>query len=138
MSDPLSISMQVSSAGLEAQTQRMRIISQNIANAGVTGTAPGDDPYTRKVITFTEVLDRESGISMVKVGNTSPDNTPFVEKYEPHHIAADERGVVKYSNVNTLTEMIDMRETIRFYEANLETAKQARNLITMTLDMMRA
>ena len=137
MSDPLAIAMQVSGAGLEAQTQRMRIISQNIANAGVTGTTPGSDPYTRKTISFAEVVHRESGVSMIKVAGTGVDDAPYIEKYDPNHIAADERGIVKYSNVNTLLEMIDMRETVRFYEANLETSKQARNLISMTLDMIR-
>ena len=138
MSDPLAIAMKVSSAGLEAQTQRMRIVSQNIANSGVTGTAPGSDPYTRKTISFSEVVDRESGISMIEVAKTGLDKSPFIEKYEPHHLAADERGMVKYSNVDMLVEMVDMRETIRFYEANLEATKQARNLISMTLDMMRS
>lgn len=138
MSDPLAIAMKVSSAGLEAQTQRMRIVSQNIANSGVTGTTPGSDPYTRKTISFSEVVDRETGISLIEVGKTGLDKSPFIEKYEPNHLAADERGMVKYSNVDMLSEMVDMRETIRFYEANLEAAKQARNLISMTLDMMRS
>ena len=75
---------------------------------------------------------------MIEVAKTGLDKSPFIEKYEPHHLAADERGMVKYSNVDMLVEMVDMRETIRFYEANLEATKQARNLISMTLDMMRS
>ncbi|MEM9277734.1 MAG: flagellar basal body rod protein FlgC [Pseudomonadota bacterium] len=138
MADALTISMQVSSAGLEAQTQRMQIITQNVANAGVTGNAPGSDPYSRKTISFSEVLDRRTGVSSVEVSDLGVDRTPFPVKHDPYHVAADENGMVKLSNVNTLMEMADMRETIRYYEANLQTAKQARELITMTLDMMRS
>ena len=137
MSDPLALSMQVAGSGLEAQTQRMRIISQNIANAGVTGTSPGDDPYIRKTISFSELVDRTEGVSTVKVAGYGLDNSPFSLKYEPGHIAADEQGMVKLSNVQVLREMTDMREAVRYYEANLQTAKQARSLINMTLDMMR-
>ena len=136
MSDPLSIAMQVSSAGLEAQTHRMRVISQNVANADVTGTHAGDDPYTRKTISFAEAVDRDTGVSSVKVANIGLDNAPFVLRFDPNHIAADEDGMVKFSNVNMFLEMADMRESIRSYEANLQTAKQARSLITMTLDMI--
>ena len=138
MADPFSIAMRISSAGLEAQTRRMQVISQNVANAGVTGTSPGGDPYSRKTISFSEVLDRESGASLIEVSHLGVDKSPFPEKLDPYHVAADENGMVKLSNVNTLMEMADMRETVRFYEANLQTAKQIRNLVTMTLDMMKA
>lgn len=137
MADPLTIAMKVAGSGLQAQTQRMQIVSQNIANAGVTGTQPGEDPYVRKTVSFVELVDRESGVSKVQIGEIGVDDAPFTLRHDPSHIAADENGMVKMSNVNTLTEMTDMRETIRFYQANLQTVKQARNLISMTLDMMR-
>ena len=103
----------------------------------MTGTEPGADPYVRKTITFGELVDRQTGVSTVEVRKYGVDTSPFTLRHEPNHVAADEDGMVKYSNVNTLTEMTDMRETIRVYEANLQTAKQARSLISMTLDMMR-
>jgi flagellar basal-body rod protein FlgC len=137
MSDPLSVAMEVSGAGLEAQTQRMRIISQNIANATVTGQTPGSDPYSRKTISFSEALNRATGVTSIEVSNYGVDKSPFTLKYEPGHRAADESGMVKYSNVNTLMEMADMRESVRYYQANVETTKQVRSMITMTIDMMR-
>lgn len=137
MADPLKASMAIAGLGLEAQSQRMRIISQNIANANTTGRTPGDDPYQRKTITFIEAFDRATGVTSVKVGSLGTDNSPFRVLHDPNHVAADETGMVKLPNVQTLTEMADMRETVRSYEANLKTAKQARELISMTLDMMR-
>lgn len=137
MADALTIAMRVAGSGLEAQTQKMKIVSQNIANASVTGTAPGSDPYVRKTVSFANMLDRQNGVSFVEVAKFGLDASPFTLKYDPNHIAADESGMVKLSNVSTLTEMTDMRETIRHYEANLQTAKQARSLISMTIDMMR-
>ena len=138
MSDPLKASMVISGLGLEAQSQRMRIVSQNIANANTTGRTPGDDPYQRKTITFIEALDRATGVVGVKVGKLSTDASPFTIMHDPNHIAADDKGMVKMPNVDMLIEMSDMRETIRSYEANLKTAKQARELISITLDMMRS
>lgn len=129
--------MRVAASGLEAQTQKMKVVSQNIANAGVTGTTPGGDPYVRKTVSFSNLIDRQSGVAFVEAAKFGLDVSPFTMKYDPNHIAADETGMVKLSNVNTLTEMTDMRETIRYYEANLQTAKQARSLISMTIDMMR-
>ena len=138
MADPLKASMIISGLGLEAQSHRMRIVSQNIANANTTGRAPGEDPYQRKTITFIEALDRATGVVGVKVGKLGTDESPFTLLNDPDHIAADDTGMVKLPNVDMLIEMSDMRETIRSYEANLKTAKQARELISMTLDMMRS
>ena len=83
------------------------------------------------------MVDRTHGVSAVEVSSYGQDNSPFTLRYEPDHIAADENGMVKLSNVSVLSEMTDMREAVRYYEANLQTAKQARSLINMTLDMMR-
>lgn len=138
MANPLKASMMISSLGLEAQSQRMRVISQNIANTNTTGSTPGEEPYQRKTITFIEALDRASGVVGVKVGRMGTDRSPFTLLHDPNHIAADEAGMVKMPNVDMLLEMSDMRETVRSYEANLKTAKQARELISMTLDMMRS
>ncbi len=136
MADPLSAAMKVASAGLEAQTHRMRVISQNVANSGVTGAAPGADPYTRKTISFSEVVDRQVGVSSVEVSKIGVDSSPYILKFDPNHVAADQDGMVKFSNVNLFMEMADMRESIRNYQANMEAAKQARNMISMTLDMI--
>ena len=137
MSDPLNLSLSISGAGLEAVSQRLRIVSENIANANTTATSADLDPYQRKTITFASALERETGVPMVKVESIDVDKSPFVLVHNPSHSAADEFGMVKMPNVDILLEMADMRETIRSYEANMQAAKQARKLISMTIDMMR-
>ena len=123
---------------MSAETQRIRIVSENIANANTTSLSPDIDPYQRKTITFASELERGTGVSMVKVVDVGVDKAPFVMVHNPAHSAAYENGMVKMPNVDLLLEMADMRETIRSYEANMQAVKQARKLITMTIDMMRA
>ena len=104
---------------------RMRVISENLANAQSTGNAPGADPYQRKTITFSSELDRASRASLVKVDRIGHDETPFRVEYDPDHPAADENGYVKLPNVNMLIEMADMREASRSYEADLQIVSRA-------------
>jgi len=135
--DSLKAAMAISGSGLSAQTQRMRIVSENLANAYTTGTTPGSDPYQRKTITFISELDRAMGVSTVKIGEIGHDSRAFSFEYDPTHLAADERGMVKTPNVDPLLEMSDMRETVHAYEANMQAMKQAREMIQMAIDMMR-
>lgn len=136
--DPLNASMSISGAGLEAQSNRLRIVSENLANANTTGTKPGDDPYQRKTISFATALDRVVGAQTVYVKEIGLDQTGFKTEFNPGHVAADENGMVKLPNVNSLIEMSDMREAVQSYEANVQALKQARSLIQMTIDMMRS
>jgi flagellar basal-body rod protein FlgC len=135
--DPLIASLKVAAAGMGAQSERLRVVSENIANAQSTGDAPGADPYRRKTISFASHLDRALGTSTVETGKISRDPTAFPLEYLPGHQAADAQGYVKMPNVNVLVEMADIREANRSYEANLQIIKQARDLITMTIDLMR-
>jgi flagellar basal-body rod protein FlgC len=136
--DPLLTSMKVAATGLSAQSERLRIVSENMANAQSTGNVPGSDPFQRKTITFAAELDRASGGSFVNVTSISNDRTAFPLEYLPGHEAADEAGYVKMPNVNMLIEMADMREANRGYDANLQVIKQAREMISMTIDLMRS
>ena len=136
--DPLSLSVNVAASGLNAQSQRLRIASENIANAQSTGNTPGSDPYQRKTITSASAVDAASGGSFVQVQSIDLDMSGFRVEYEPGHQAADENGFVKLPNVNALVEMADMSEANRSYEANLQVIKQARELISMTIDLMRS
>lgn len=136
--DPLSASLKIAGSGMEAQATRLRIVSENIANARSTGDTPGADPYRRKLITFGAELDRASGVDVVAVKKLGVDQSKFVEEYDPDHPAADEKGMVKLPNVNMLIEMADMREANRSYEANLQTIKQTRELIASTIDLLKA
>ncbi|MDV6225369.1 flagellar basal body rod protein FlgC [Nitratireductor aquimarinus] len=136
--DPLSASLKVAASGLQAQSERMQVVSENLANAKSTSDVPGGDPYRRKTISFVAELDRNIGGSVVEVGAVARDPSDFTLQFDPGHEAADERGYVKMPNVNVLIEMADMREANRGYEANLQVIKQARELISMTIDLMRS
>ena len=136
--DPLISSLKVAASGLGAQSERLRVVSENLANAQSTGNFPGADPYQRKTITFTAELDRVSGARMVEVSAIAGDRTAYPVEFQPGHEAADESGYVKMPNVNVLVEMADMREANRSYEANLQSIKQARELISMTIDLLRS
>ncbi|THV23710.1 flagellar basal body rod protein FlgC [Peteryoungia ipomoeae] len=138
MTDPLSAASKIAGSGLEAQSTRMRIVSENIANARTTGDTPGADPYRRKTITFGSELDRLSGAERVKVEKLGFDRSEFVEEYDPGNPAADERGIVKMPNVNVLIEMGDMREANRSYEANLQMIKQTRDMVSQTISLLKA
>lgn len=135
--DALTAALKVAASGLGAQSERLRVVSENLANAQSTGTAPGADPYQRKTISFVSELDRASGGSMVEVNSIDRDPAAFPVEFQPGNQAADENGYVKMPNVNVLIEMADMNEANRSYQANLQVVKQARDLISMTIDLMR-
>lgn len=135
--DALTAALKVAASGLGAQSERLRVVSENLANAQSTGTAPGADPYRRKTISFASELDRGSGASLVEVNSIDRDPSAFPVEFQPGNEAADENGYVKMPNVNVLIEMADMTEANRSYEANLQVVKQARDLISMTIDLMR-
>jgi flagellar basal-body rod protein FlgC len=130
--------MSIAASGLRAQAGRMRIISENIANADSTANQAGTDPYRRKVPTFTSEFDRALDARTVELGRVRTDNSDFRLKYEPGHPAADSNGNVKYPNVNPLVEMTDMREAQRSYEANINVISATRRMIQRTLDILKA
>src|SRR5260221_8544068 len=131
-------SMSMATSGLRAQAGRMRVISENIANADSTAATAGGDPYRRKVPTFSSELDRTLDAKVVTLGRIRPDASPFRVKYEPANPAADAAGNVKYPNVNSLIEMTDMRDAQRSYEANLNIISATRRMIQRTLDILKA
>ncbi len=133
----LNKAMNISAAGMKAQGERLRVISENIANAGSTALTPGGDPYRRKLVTFGATLDRELGMELVEVQNVTRDSADFGQRYQPGHPAADDSGYVKISNVNSLVEMTDMREAQRSYEANLRVMQAARTMLERTIDLLR-
>lgn len=130
-------SMGIATSGLRAQAGRMRVISENIANADSTASTAGGDPYRRKVLTFSSALDRSLDARVVTLGRIKEDETAFRVKYEPSNPAADASGYVKYPNVNPLIEMTDMREAQRSYEANLNIITATRQMIQRTLDILK-
>jgi flagellar basal-body rod protein FlgC len=137
MIDPLTASSKIAASGLEAQSNRLRIISENLANASSTGNTPGADPYSRKLISFESALDEASGADLVKVSGVENSKDAFKTEFDPQHPAADPQGYVKLPNVNVLVEMADMREASRAYEANLQIITKSREMVSMTIDLLR-
>lgn len=137
MADPLLAVMRTASSGLQSQSMRLKIVSENLANMNSTGTRPGADAYRRKMVTFAESLDEVSGAEVVGVNRIIRDQKPFKTQYDPSHPAADANGYVKLPNVNMMVEMTDMREASRSYEANLQMIKQARDMASMMLDLLK-
>ena len=136
MNDFLS-SLKIAATGLHAQTARMRIIAENLANADSAGKTPGEDPYRRKIPTFKAVMDREIGGETVQIGRIAFDQSDFTTRYEPGHPAADASGYVKYPNVSSLIEAMDMRQAQRSYEANLNVVTVTRQMLGHTLDILK-
>lgn len=130
--------MTISAFGMKAQSQRVRVIAENMANSGTTGTTPGEDPYSRQIMTFKNEMDRQRGMELVKVDKIGNDTKrPFPIRYMPDHPAADERGYVKMPNVDSIIETMDMREAQRSYEANLGMIDQSRTMMMQTIDLLR-
>lgn len=136
--DPLAAALKISATGLSAQSTRLRVVSENIANARSTADIPGADPYRRKTISFAAEMDRTIGADVVGVKRIDVDRSRFSSEFDPGNPAADGRGMVKYPNVNILVEMADMREANRSYEANLQSIRQTRDMISATIDLLKS
>lgn len=133
----LTSAMIIAGSGLSAQSQRLRIVAENIANVDSTGTTPGQDPYRRQTIVFKNVLDREMGFEKVQVASRTHDMSPFPVSYNPGHPMADEKGYMKTPNVSTILEMVDMKEARRGYEANLGVVEVTKAMVQRTLELLR-
>ncbi|MEO1089028.1 MAG: flagellar basal body rod protein FlgC [Pseudomonadota bacterium] len=127
----------IASAGMKVQGVRVRLASENLANASSTAAEPGGDPYRRKTVSFRESLDRARDLRLVDVARYDVDHTAFERRYDPAHPAADDTGYVLMPNVRPLVELMDMREAQRSYEANLNAISMTRRLVRQTLDLLR-
>lgn len=137
MAGNLSVSADIAVSGMKAQSERLRIISENMANADSIGIHPGEDPYRRQVVTFKDYIDKETGAKMVKVDKVVPDESQFPLKYDPNHPAANAEGYVAMPNVNPLIEMMDLKEAQRSYDANLSMMQTARDMNSKVLDLLK-
>jgi flagellar basal-body rod protein FlgC len=133
----LKTSIGVSASGLRAQSLRMRIIAENLANTDSVAKTPGGNPYRRRVATFQAEVDKASGGTMVKVDSITADKSDFAKVYQPGNPAADASGYVLQPNVNSLIETADMKAAQRSYEANLTAIESARDMTMRTLDLIK-
>ncbi len=133
----LNKSLMISASGMKAQSVRMRVITENLANADSLAKNPNEDPYRRKSVTFKSSLDRELGAETVSIGDVTYDKSPFGREYRPNHPSADKDGYIQTPNVNGLLEVMDMQQAQRTYEANLKATDVSKNMIMRTLDLLR-
>jgi flagellar basal-body rod protein FlgC len=130
-------SISIAASGLRAQAGRMRILSENLANADSTPQSPGADPYRRRIPTFKSEVDRTLDARVVAMGPVRTDQSNFKTKHEPGHPSADANGMVRYPNVNSMIEMTDMRDAQRSYEANINVIGATRRMIQRTLEILK-
>ncbi|GGE40086.1 flagellar basal-body rod protein FlgC [Marinicauda pacifica] len=135
--DKSSETMQIAAAGLRAQSARMRVIAENLANAQSTGRTPEEDPYRRQVPVFEAEVDRLTGLEVVRMTDAADDNSEFRLVHEPGHPAANAEGYVRYPNVSSLVELMDMKEAQRSYEANMNMVENTRRMMERTLELLR-
>jgi flagellar basal-body rod protein FlgC len=135
--DPLRSISAIAASGMHAQSHRLKVTAENVANANSTGTTPGEEPYRRKTITFAEMLDRTTGATLVQVERIGRDQSDFPLRHDPAHPAADENGYVRTPNVSSIIEMNNMREAARSYEANMNMYEAARTMRRQMLDLLK-
>ncbi len=133
----MDAALAISARGMDAQTARLRVIAQNLANQDTTGSTPGAEPYRRKTVTFGNAMDRSLGTETVTVKQIGHDQSALPLRYDPGHPAADARGYVRTPNVNSFVEVMDMREAQRSYSANLSVMQVTRGMLSRTIDMLK-
>ena len=137
MGEDLTTSLQISAAGMDVQTARIRVVAENLANQNTTGSGPGADAYRRRTISFQNRLDESLGVETVSVKSVGTDQNPQPMKYDPSNPAADKNGYVKTPNVNSFVELMDMRDAEQAYSANLNVASTTRTMLNRTLDLLK-
>ncbi len=137
MNADLTKSLTTSASGMDAQTIRLRVIAENLANQDSTGSSPGADPYRRKTVTFENRLDAATGAETVTIKQIGKDTGDLPLRYDPSNPAANAQGYVKLPNVNSFTEMMDMREAQRSYNANLAVMQATRSMLNRTIELLK-
>ena len=133
----LDKALRISAAGMVAQSTRLRVVAENLANRDSTGESPGADPYRRRVVSFANRVDRAAGAQTVSVSHVREAPGEFPRHYDPTHPAADAQGYVKTPNIDSLIEVMDMREAQRSYNVNLSVLETTRGMLTRTIEALR-
>ena len=137
MGNNLSVSADIAVSGMKAQSERLRVIAENMANADSVAARPGEEPYRRQIVTFKDYVEADTGAHKVKVSSIRADKSELPKKYDPNHPSADANGYITLPNVNPLIEMMDMKEAQRSYDANLNMMRTARDMQAKVLDILK-
>ncbi len=133
----LDRALAISAAGMAAQSARLRVVAENIANRDSTGQSPGADPFRRKTISFENRLDRASGAPTLRVSRVGEAAGDFPQRFDPAHPAANAEGYVRTPNIDSLIETMDMREAQRSYSANLAVLETTRGMLSRAIEALR-
>jgi flagellar basal-body rod protein FlgC len=133
----LTKTLSISARGMDAQSTRLQVIAENLANMDTTGSKPGADAYRRKTVSFEDRMDRELGTPTVQVKAIGHDTSDLPLRYDPSDPAANAGGYVKTPNVNSFIEMMDMRAAERSYSANLAVMQTTRNMLTRAIGLLK-
>ena len=133
----LDKALSISASGMAAQSSRLRVVAENLANQDTTSSTPGGDPYRRKTISFEDQVDQTLAVDRVQIKQIGQDMSDFPTRYDPSNPAADANGYVKLPNVNTFIEMMDMRDADRTYAANLSVMQATRNMLDRTIELLK-
>ena len=136
--DLISAAGETAFSGLLAQSIRMKVIAENIANADSTGKTPGSEPYRRKAIAFSNIYNSLKDAVEIKSEISLDNSSPLRIEHVPGHPAANGKGDVKFPNVNMIVEMADMKQALRSYEANLQVVRQGREMASSLVDLLRS
>ena len=142
--------MEISASGLTAQRLRMDVTAENLANAQTTKGADGQ-PYRRKEVVLREISQGGFGAQLanalgtgaksrpggVEVAEIASDQTAGKMVYDPSHPDANAQGYVQMPNVDTVTEMVDLIDSSRAYEANVTAMQASKQMFTKTLDLLK-
>jgi flagellar basal-body rod protein FlgC len=133
----LDKSLAVAFSGMSAQSERLQVIAENLANVDSTAQTPGGKPYQRQVVTFENVLNHQLGVDTVKVAGVTKVQGGFGRVYQPGNPGADANGYVETPNVNSITELMDMREAQNTYDANLNVINAAKSMLSRTIQLLQ-
>ncbi|MEL7343517.1 MAG: flagellar basal body rod protein FlgC [Pseudomonadota bacterium] len=122
--------MGISASGMTSQSERLRHVSENVANADTPG-------YRRKIISFETAVKDGASTGMVQTGPVKLDQSVLEQVFDPSHPLADDTGHYDGSNVDLVLELADAREAQRSYEANLKLFDQARQMSSRLLELLR-
>jgi len=137
MDSDLKAAMAISASGMEAQSTRMRVVSENLANANSVASSPEEAPYRRKIVTFETALNEKLGAETVQVDSVERAGSDFGRRYEPGHPGANAEGYVRTTNVQSVMEAMDMTQARRSYEANLNVMDAVKRMASRTVSLLR-
>ena len=137
MAGDLNQALNVSATGMDAQTTRLRVIAENIANQDTTGSSPAPIPIGgRRSRSKAQWIGRP-GLRRFRSRTIGVDSSDLPLRYDPANPAANPQGYVKLPNVNSFIEMMDMREAEHSYSANLSVMQATRSMLNKTIDLLK-